>query len=272
MTTRLRFLCIGDIIGTPGMTMFQKWVPKLKEKYKAHAVIVNGENATKNAMGFTVKNIDDLKAAGADVITTGNHAFDQAEAYNALSERAYLIRPVNYPPGCPGKGLAFLNVEGHSVAVINVHGRVFVREMLDCPFRAMDSLLTYVSTKSKIILVDVHAEATSEKRCMGMFLDGRVSAVWGTHTHIQTADEYVMPQGTGYITDLGGCGALNSVLGMESDAMIKRLLIHHKMGKIAVEHKGPYVLSGILVEVDPSTGKSVAIERIRIVDDITFTP
>lgn len=267
MATRLRFLCVGDIIGNPGMAMFQKWAPRLKEQYKAHCIIVNGENATKNAMGFTHKNLDDLKNAGASMITTGNHAFDQAEVYNALNERTDVIRPINYPPGCPGKGLSFINVEGHSVAVINVHGRVFVREMLDCPFRAMDSVLTYVATKTKIVFVDVHAEATSEKRCMGMFLDGRVSAVWGTHTHIQTADEYVMPRGTAYITDLGGCGALNSVLGMDADSMIKRLLVHHKMGKIMVANKGPFVLSGIVVDIDTATGKAVAIERIRVVDD-----
>ena len=267
MTHTLRFMIIGDIIGTPGIMMFQKWAPKLKEQFSIDAIIVNGENANKNAMGFLPKHVDQLKAAGANVVTSGNHCWDQKELYSALNERDDLIRPANYPPGTPGRGHTFIQVSGLTVAVINLHGRVFVRDNLDCPFRAIESLLTFVKSKTKLIFVDMHAEATSEKRAMGMFLDGRVSAVFGSHTHIQTADEFIQPGGTAYVTDLGGCGPLNSVLGMEFSGMLPHFLVHRKMGKMVVEHKGPIVLSGIWVEVDTLTGKAVRVEHIRITDD-----
>jgi len=267
MATKIRFLCVGDIIGAPGMAMFQKWVPKLKEKHAIDAVIVNGENANKNGMGLTPRIIETLKEYGANVVTTGNHAFDQAEVYNALNERDDVIRPANYPPGCPGRGVAFFSVHGNPVAVVNLHGRVFVREMLDCPFRTIESLLTFVKTKTNTIILDLHAEATSEKRAIGGFVDGKVSCVFGTHTHVQTADEHILPRGTAYITDVGACNALHSVVGFQQDAVIQRLMIHHKMGKFTVENKGPLLLCAIIVDVDAGTGRALAIERVRVVDD-----
>ena len=267
MSDFLRILCVGDVIGLPGMAMFQKWIPKLKEKYSINAIIVNGENAAKNGMGLTPRIIDFFKKNDASVITTGNHVFDQTEVYTALNERNDVVRPANYPPGCPGKGLVFFTIFNHSVAVINLHGRVFVKELLDCPFRTVDSLLMFVRTKTNIIFVDFHAEATSEKRAIGGFLDGKISGIFGTHTHVQTADEQILPHGTAYITDAGACGALNSVVGMEQDAIIKRFMVHHRMGKFVVEDRGPLVLCGVLIDVNPITGKAIAIQRIRIVDD-----
>lgn len=268
MTQVLRFLFIGDIIGQPGMSMFQKWAPKLKEQHKIDAIIVNGENAAKNGKGITPKIIDFFKQYGASVVTTGNHVWEHREVYTALNERDDIVRPANYPPGCPGKGHAFVHVGGITVAVINLHGRVFIRDMLDCPFRAIESLLTFVRTKAQVIFVDFHAEATSEKRAMGLFLDGKISGIFGTHTHVQTADEHIMPQGTSYMTDLGGCGALNSVIGVCQEQVIQRFLVHPYMGKFVVETKGPMVLSGAIIDVDVQTGKSIKIERVRIIDDV----
>jgi len=267
MANTLRFMFIGDVVGNPGVTMVQKWVPKLKEKYSIDAIMINGENAGKNGRGITPKIIDFFKSVGASVVTTGNHVWEHKEVYNALNERDDIIRPANYPPGCPGKGFTFFHIGGHTVAVINLHGRVFVRDLLDCPFRAIDSLLTFISTRTKIIFVDFHAEATSEKRAMGLFLDGRVSGVYGTHTHIQTADEQILPQGTSYLTDLGYCGALNSVIGVQQDVVIQRFLLHPKIGRFTVDTRGPFVLSGIWVDVDTVTGKALKIERIRVIDD-----
>ena len=267
MAELLRFMFIGDLVGDPGLALFQKWIPKLQEKYKADAVIVNGENAAKNGNGLTPNIVDILKNHGASVITTGNHAFDHKNIYNAFQERNDLLRPLNYPAECPGKGYALFEMQGHTVAVINLHGRIFVKDLLDCPFRAVESLLTFLRHKTNLIFVDFHGEATSEKRAMGLFLDGKVSGFYGTHTHVQTADEYVQPQGTSYITDLGCCGALNSVIGFQLDGVLKKFMIHQKFGKFIVEHRGPMVLCGVFVEVDAKTGKSLKIERIRIIDN-----
>ncbi|NDD54054.1 hypothetical protein EBZ39_09280 [bacterium] len=181
MASTLRFLFIGDLIGAPGVAMFQKWAGQLKDKHRIHAVVVNAENAAKNGMGLTVKIVDFLRHNGADLVTTGNHAWDQKELYAALNERDDVIRPANYPPGMPGKGHAFINVHGHQVAIVNMHGRVYSKDNLDCPFRAMDSLLTFLRTRTNLIFLDFHGDATSEKRAMGMYLDGKVSGVQICH-------------------------------------------------------------------------------------------
>ena len=267
MAQTLRFLFIGDVIGQPGMAVFQRWIPKLKEKYRIDAVIVNGENAAKNGKGITPKIIDFFKQNGASVITTGNHVWEHKEVYTALSERDDVIRPANYSSGNPGKGYTFFTIQGHTVAVMNLFGRVFVRDPLDCPFRTAESLLTFIRTRTNIIFVDFHAEATSEKKAMGFYLDGKVSGVYGTHTHIQTADDHILPNGTSYITDLGGSGALYSVIGMQKEQVLQKFLLNPFMGKFVVETKGPIVLCGVWVEVDTKTGASISIERVYVVDD-----
>jgi len=258
---------VGDVFGNPGVAVFQKWSTKLKEKYKLDAIIVNGENACKNGLGLTVKNADALRHSGAVAITTGNHVWEQRDFYSALDERSDVIRPANYPSGCPGKGHVIIDVAGHSVAIVNLVGRVFMRDFVDCPLRTMESLLTFLRTKTKLIFIDFHAEATSEKRLLGFFLDGKVSAVLGTHTHIQTADEQVLPKGTAYLTDVGSCGALNSILGMQYEGALRKAMYQNKMGKFAVELNGPIVFNGVCVSVDTETGLAVDIERIRFVDE-----
>ncbi len=272
MSNTLRFMFVGDLVGTPGLMLFEKWIPQLKTKHEIDAIIVNGENAAKNGCGITPKIVNFLKNAGADVITTGNHVWDHKNIYPVLQDRDDIIRPANYSSQCPGKGYTLLDVKGHAIAVINIHGRVFIKDPLDCPFRAIESLLTLLKHKTKMIFVDFHAEATSEKKAMGLFLDGKVSGVYGTHTHVQTADEYIMSNHTGYITDIGHCGALNSVIGMQFDQAINRFMIHPRFGKFIVEKDGPMVLSGVLIDVDTNTGNTISIERIRIIDnDIAIT-
>ncbi len=262
----IKIMVIGDVVGGPGLQLCRKWIPLLKEKHKLDAVFVNGENAAKDGKGINAEDIISLKESGTTVITTGNHAWDQKNVYAALQERDDIVRPINFPSGCPGKGYTFFFAGDYRCAVINVHGRVFINDALDCPFKAMESVLSFIRTKTNLIFVDFHGEATSEKKTMGRFLDGKVSAVWGTHTHVQTADEMIFPGGTAFITDLGSCGALYSVIGFEYEPILQRMMVHHKFGKLTVDEKGPMVLSGILISIDAITGKAINIERLRIVD------
>jgi 2',3'-cyclic-nucleotide 2'-phosphodiesterase len=267
MKKTLNFLFIGDVISQPGLMMFQKWAPKIKEKHSIDIIIVNGENSSKNGRGITAKNVDFFKHNGVSIVTTGNHVWENKEFYNTLNLRNDVIRPANYPPGCPGKGYAIFEIENISVAVINLHGRIFVKDLLDCPFRTVDSLLTFIQTRTNVIFVDFHAEATSEKKAMGIFLDGRVSGVFGTHTHVQTSDARILPNGTAFITDLGSSGAIDSVIGMQSDGILKKFLYFQKMGSINVETAGPFELNGVVVNVDTSSGKALKIESVKIIDN-----
>jgi|SaaInlLV_10m_DNA_2_1039722.scaffolds.fasta_scaffold27345_2 2',3'-cyclic-nucleotide 2'-phosphodiesterase len=262
----LRFLFLGDIVGEPGKALFEKWVPQLKRKHKIDSVIVNGENAAKNGRGLMPHDFEFLKKNGASVVTTGNHIWAHKKIYQCIAENETLIRPANYPAGAPGKGYVLFDVEGISVGVINVAGRVFMKEDLDCPFRAVESLLTFLSTKTKIIFIDFHAEATSEKKVFGFHFDGKVSGVMGTHTHVQTADERILPNGTSFISDLGFSGAMNSALGVNKSIVTEHFLTQMPIAfKVAKE--GPFAVNGVCVEVDVETGKSLKIERVSIVDD-----
>lgn len=266
MGKNIKILFVGDVVGQPGLVMFQKWIPKLKEQYAFDAVIVNGENAAKNGRGITVKALDFFKHNGAAMITTGNHVWENREFHGTINHRDDIVRPANYPSGCPGKGYSFIDVCGYSIAVVNLHGRVFVRDLLDCPFRVVESLLTFLKSKTSIIIVDFHAEATAEKRALGFFLDGKVSVVVGTHTHVPTADEQILPNGTGYMTDVGYVGAANSVIGMQAEGVLNKFLYAQHLGKFVVDKRGPIELNGVCFEIDPETAKTVKIERIRIID------
>lgn len=257
---------LGDVVGHPGRMMFQKWVPRLKEKYMVDLLVVNGENSADTGRGITPKIANFFLHNGASVITTGNHVWDQKEATALFGEYEEVIRPANFPAVCPGKGYRILEVHGHTVAIVNVQGRVFMAQDLDCPFRTMDSLLTFLRTKTNIIFVDFHAEATAEKQGLALYLDGRVSGVYGTHTHVQTADEVIFPGGTSYISDLGFSGAVYSMLGMNKDAGLHRMLTQMH-ARFVVETKGPMAMTGVCVEVDTATGKTLSIERIRIFDE-----
>ncbi len=262
----IRVLLIGDVVGESGCAIVARHLPALKQKHALDMVILNGENSSNQGRGITPKISQGFYDSGVDVITTGNHIWFRREIYPYLDEQSNLLRPANFPAGAPGVGVTTLSIKGHTVAVINVQGRVFMKELVDCPFRAMDSLLAYLKDKTNMIFVDFHAEATSEKEAFAFYLAGRVSAVVGTHTHVQTADERVLPGGTAYITDLGMVGALNSMLGMQKEAIIQNFLTQIPV-KFTVDSNPPYVLSGVIVEVDTQTGKAIKVERLRLVDE-----
>ncbi len=262
----IRCMFLGDVVGKAGCAMFQKWAGRLRAEYRIDALIVNGENANDMGRGISPRNVTFFKHNGAQVITTGNHIWKQKEIYPILQERDDLLRPANFPPGCPGKGYTFIEVNGYTVAIVNLQGRVFMQEDVDCPFRAIDSLLPFIRSKTNMIFIDFHAETTSEKQGLSYFLDGRVSGVYGTHTHAQTADEKILPNGTSYISDLGYAGAYYSMLGMRPQEIVHRF-VTQMPARFSVALNGPFVMHGIWVDVDTVTGKTIAIERIKVIDD-----
>jgi 2',3'-cyclic-nucleotide 2'-phosphodiesterase len=264
MTIRILFL--GDVVGVPGCAMLQKHLPKLKAEYKPDAIIVNGENSAADGRGITTKVMHFFKHCGVNLVTTGNHVFAKRDIYQYLQENKDLIRPLNFPSACPGVGASLIEIAGLTIGVMNVQGRVFMRELLSCPFKAAETALLYLKSKTPIILVDMHAETSSEKHGMGYFLDGRVSAVVGTHTHVQTADERILPGGTAYITDVGMGGALNSMIGMKKEPIIQQMITQLPT-KFEVDTEAPFQLCGVLIDVDKETGKAQKISRIRVIDN-----
>lgn len=266
MNSELRILFLGDIVGVPGRAMLQKHLPSIKEQFSIDAVIVNGENSAATGRGITPRIMRFFKHNGVSVVTSGNHIWASRDIHDYFLTNNDLIRPANFPADCPGSGVTTFMVKGLTVAVINVQGRIFMREHVSCPFRAVESILTYLKSRTNIIVVDMHAEATSEKMGLGFFLDGRVSAVVGTHTHIQTTDNRVLPQGTAYISDLGMAGALNSMIGMKKEPIIQNFLMQMP-SKFSVETEGPMLLSGVFIDIETSTGKARDIQRIRIIDE-----
>lgn len=253
----LNVLFLGDIIGRPGRRAVTDLLPGLKREYGIGFTVANCENSA-GGFGVTHKIVEELTALGIDALTSGNHIWDRREVAEDLDSFANVLRPYNYPPGLPGRGWGtFEAAGGIKVVIVNLQGRVFMRP-IDCPFRAADELLKGID--DKIVLVDMHAEATSEKVAMGWHLDGRVSAVIGTHTHVQTSDERVLPGGTAYITDVGMTGPHDSVIGIEKEAIIKRFLTEvpnrFEVGKEDIR------LSGLVVSVDTATGRAAAVERI----------
>lgn len=261
---KLRVLFIGDVVGVAGRTMFQKHIDRVRTAHGINAVIVNGENSA-HGRGITSRLVRFFRHNGADVITSGNHVWHRREIYSYLDQHTDLLRPANFPSSAPGVGVTTFTCENQVIGVINLQGRVFMRDHTDCPFRTAESLLTYLKSKTNIIFVDFHAEATSEKIGLGYFLDGKVSGVVGTHTHVQTADERILPNGTAFITDLGMSGSLNSMLGMKKEPIIDHFLTQIPV-KFTVETSLPVVMSGAWIEVDIATGKATKIERIQLVD------
>lgn len=261
----MKILFVGDLVGEPGLSLFQKHHAQLKEKYKLDATLVNGENVAPDGRGITPALATSLFEQGASLITTGNHIWAKKEIVDYIGTEKRLLRPANFPGDCPGSGVGFASINGTKLAVINLMGRVFMHDHLDCPFRTVQSLLTYVQAQTRCILVDFHAETTSEKAALGYFLDGKVSAVVGTHTHVQTADERILPGGTAFITDVGMGGALNSSLGTKKEPVIKRFVTQMPT-RFSVETEGPMVLSAVIITIDETTGRATAIERLRIVD------
>ncbi len=252
-------LFLGDIVGEPGRRAVIDLLPVIREREAIDFVIVNGENSA-NGRGITPKISIDLLRAGAAVITTGDHVWDQKEIFGYIDTEPRLLRPLNYPPGTPGQGSVVLETAKGKVGVINAQGRTFTQPSLENPFRAMDEEVTRLREETPIIFVDIHAETTSEKVAMGRFLDGRVSAVVGTHTHVQTADEQVFPGGTAFLCDAGFCGPSESCLGRDYHA-----IIHRFMTSLPVPFpiaRGEIRLHGAIVEVDPETGRARSIRRL----------
>ena len=247
-------LAVGDVIGRPGRQTMQELLPGLRQQYRLDLVIANGENAA-GGIGLTSTTAKELLDTGVDVLTSGNHIWAQKEIIPYLDGEMSILRPLNYPPGVPGRGYT---INGQ-VMVVSLIGRTFISNF-DCPFRAMDQLLAEVKNRPLVIIVDFHAEATSEKMAMGRYLDGRVSAVVGTHTHVGTIDAQVLPQGTAYITDIGMTGPIDSVIGDDIEAVLQRFLTVMPY-RLAVG-KGKTMFNAVLVGVDEKSGKAISIERI----------
>jgi len=247
-------LAIGDVIGKPGRKAVRSILPELEKQYQIDLVIANGENSA-GGVGITPDTAEDLFEAGVDVITSGNHIWRYQDIIPYLDGDAPILRPLNYPPGVAGKGYLIMG----KVMVVNLIGRVFINNF-DCPFRAMDKLLAEVSHRPPLIIVDIHAEATSEKVALGRYLAGRVSAVVGTHTHVGTVDTRLLPQGTAYVTDIGMVGPLDSVIGDDVDMVVQRFLtmMPHRISV----GKGKTLFNSVLIQVDEESGKALSIERI----------
>ncbi len=248
-------LAVGDIIGKPGRQALGELLPDLREQYGVNLVIVNAEN-TAGGFGLTPPTASELLSAGADVLTSGNHIWAQKEIIPYLDSEMPILRPLNYPPDVPGRGYIISN----QAMVVSLIGRTFMSNF-DCPFRAMDQLLAELKHKPPVIIVDFHAEATSEKVAMGRYLDGRVSAVLGTHTHVGTIDAQVLPHGTAYVTDIGMTGPVDSIIGDDAETVLQRFLtmIPHRLSV----GKGKTIFDAVLVKADDASGKAISIDRIH---------
>ena len=260
----MRLLFLGDVVGRAGRRAVLQELPRLRARYRLDFVVVNGENAA-GGFGITEAILEELLSAGADVVTLGNHAFDQKEALVFIERHDRLLRPLNYPAGTPGKGVGlFKAANGADVLVMNAMGLIFMPE-LGCPFRAVDREIEACGLKrgADAIVIDIHGEATSEKQAIGYFVDGRASCVVGTHTHAPTADERVLPRGTAFMSDVGMCGDYESVLGMEPAEPINRFLTKIPKGRFEPA-MGPATLSGLAVEIDDRTGLAVRAKGLRL--------
>ena len=256
----LRILFLGDVVGEPGRRAVIERIPALKREYGLDFVIVNGENAA-GGRGITPKITIDLLRAGAAVVTTGDHIWDQKEILPYIDTEPRLLRPVNYPPGTPGQGSVVLETPKGKIGVINVQGRTFTLPILENPFLALDAEVARVREQTPVIFVDVHAETTSEKIAIGRYLDGRVSAVVGTHTHVQTADEQCFPGGTAFLCDAGMCGPCESILGRAIEPILQRFTTN--LPTYFPVGGWPVGLHGAIVDIDSSTGRALDIRRLR---------
>jgi 2',3'-cyclic-nucleotide 2'-phosphodiesterase len=252
-----RILFVADVVGHPGRDAVKALLPGLKKELKPHLTIVNGENAA-GGFGLTAKIAAELKGSGADVITSGNHVFAQKEFVGELPGLDRVLRPANYPPTAPGQGWCLVDAGGQQALVINLIGRIFL-DSLDDPFRAVDAILA-AHPEVRVVFCDMHAEATSEKTAMGWYLDGRASAVVGTHTHIPTADGRILPGGTAYITDVGMVGPRDGCIGMDKDVVIQRFLTG--VPNRFVVASGPVTFNSVLVTINGSTGRATSIQRV----------
>ncbi|WP_339230574.1 TIGR00282 family metallophosphoesterase [Aeribacillus sp. FSL K6-2833] len=262
----MKVLFVGDVVGAKGREMVEQYLPKLKKKYNPEVTIVNGENSA-HGKGITMKIYQKLLSLGVQAVTMGNHTWDKKEIFEFIDEAKALIRPANFPEGTPGKGIVYVEADGKELAVINLQGRTFL-PAIDCPFRKADELIQEAKKRTPYIFVDFHAEATSEKQAMGWYLDGKVSAVVGTHTHVQTADERILDKGTAFITDVGMTGPYDGILGVDREAVLKKFLTNLPVRFEINEGRGQ--LNAVLVEIEEGTGKAKSIKRILINDDHVY--
>lgn len=259
MSKTIKILFIGDIVGQPGYRMTKLVLPGIIEKENVDFVIANGENIS-DGMGILKRDSDELLGLPIDVLTGGNHTLDKIQSHKFINESKNILRPLNYPKGVYGSGYGIYTTKSNAkIAVINLIGRVYMKP-LECPFRAFDRVYEKIKSETSIIFVDFHAEATSEKIAFGWYADGKVSAVVGTHTHVQTADSRILPGGTAYITDVGMTGPYDSVIGMKKETSIKRYLFGTPFKHEVAEDDVKF--AGVLIEIDTETGKSKRIERI----------
>ena len=256
----MRIMLVGDVVGRPGRKAFQEYTPKLRSEKAIDIVVANGENSA-DGKGITRTTLDALFHGGADIVTSGNHIWDKKDVFNFIDREPFLVRPANYPGNAPGRGCCIYPFRAKNIGVMNLSGRVFM-PALDCPFQKAEELLQELKGACDVLLLDFHAEATSEKMAMGWYLDGRVNAVVGTHTHIQTADARILPSGTAYITDLGMVGPWNSVIGAKSDIIVNRFLTARPAKFEPAD--GPCVYSAAIVEIDDATNRTMGIERLLI--------
>lgn len=256
----MNILFIGDIVGSPGRQAVKELLPELKKEYSLQFVIANGENMA-GGSGITQRVAEELFGSGVDVMTSGDHIWKKREIFEFINQEERILRPLNFPSGAPGRGCGiFKTKDGFKVGVINVNGRVFM-EALECPFRTTLTAVETLSSQTNIIIVDIHGEATSEKVALGWYLDGKVSAVLGTHTHIQTADERILPQGTAYLTDAGMTGPYDSVIGRKIEDVLERFLTSVPTRfEVAKEN---IQLHGAVLDIDENTGKARSIVRIQ---------
>jgi metallophosphoesterase (TIGR00282 family) len=256
----MRVLFLGDVVGKPGRQIVRARLPRLIDREQLALVIANCENISDGA-GVDPKGARDLFDAGVDVLTSGNHVWRKREIVDFIEREPRLLRPANFPPSVPGRGWCLSETaDGTPVAVLNLIGRVFM-DSVDCPFRTAETVLDELRGRARAIVVDMHAEATSEKAAIGRFLSGKVSAVLGSHTHVQTADERVLPGGTAYLTDTGMCGPLDSVIGIRTELALRRFTTHMPV-KFEVAG-GPTILQAVIVDIDPESGRATAIRRLQ---------
>lgn len=256
----MKILFIGDIVGSPGREAVKRLLPQLKKEHGLDFVVANAENAS-GGSGITSKVADELFSSGVDVLTSGDHIWKKSEIFELIKEEERILRPLNFPSGSPGRGFSvFKTKEGKKVGVVCVNGRVFM-DALDCPFKTTLEAVEKMSKDTKVIMVDIHAEATSEKVALGWYLDGKASAVLGTHTHIQTADERILPGGTAYLTDAGMTGPYDSVIGRKVEDVLERFITAIPVRFEVAE--GNIQLHGAVLDIDDKTGKAISITRVQ---------
>ncbi|MFC4775317.1 TIGR00282 family metallophosphoesterase [Paenibacillus sp. GCM10023252] len=259
----MNVLFIGDIVGNVGRSAVKRVLPALKSKYNPHIIIANGENSAAGR-GITSTIAREFYEWGIHGITMGNHTWDNKDIFEWIDDEPRIVRPANYSSAAPGQGIAFIKANGKELAIVNLQGRTFLPP-IDCPFRKADELIEQAKQRTNHVLVDFHAEATSEKIAMGWYLDGRASIVVGTHTHVQTNDDNILPGGTAYLTDVGMVGSMEGVLGMEREAVLHRFLT--QMPVRFVVDEGAWQLHAISVQIDDATGTAKKIEKIRLTED-----